>query len=91
MKSKVDIRAAKEDDVATIYDFIMQLAVFEKAPEKVLATPETLTRTLGLNGPSDTEITATTLKPGQFAKCMIADVDRKPAGFIVFFYNYSTV
>lgn len=94
MKAKVEVRAAVPQDVPTIHDFITQLAVFEKCPERVFATHETLARTLGLESiptTSDTDISATQFRPGQFAKCVIAHVDGKDAGFAIFFYNYSTV
>jgi hypothetical protein len=94
MKAKVEVRAAVPNDVPVIHDFITQLATFEKCAERVLATYETLAKTLGLESePTDLEIdiSATQLRPGQFAKCVIACVDRKEVGFAVFFYNYSTV
>jgi hypothetical protein len=92
--NNVDVRPARPDDVPTIHDFITQLAVFEKCPDRVLATHEAIARTLGLEAePSeeDTRIGATGFKPGQFAKCVIAYIDGEKAGFAVFFYNYSTV
>src|SRR5437762_10043526 len=91
MKIKVEIRAALPKDIPTILDLITQLADFEKCPERVLATHESLARTLGLESEGDNSISATQLLPGQFAKCVIAHVDGKEAGFVVFFYNYSTV
>jgi hypothetical protein len=92
MKTNVDVRPALPKDIPTILDFISQLALFEKCREKVLATHESLARTLGLESEEgDNSISATQLLPGQFAKCMIAYVDGKEAGFAVFFYNYSTV
>jgi hypothetical protein len=92
MKTKVEVQPASPKDVPAILDFITQLAVFEKCPEKVLATHESLARTLGLESEEgDKSISATQLLPGQFAKCVIAYIDGKEAGFAVFFYNYSTV
>ena len=91
---KVQVRAAVPKDIPVIHDFITQLAVFEKCPERVLATHETLTKTLGLESQpasADIDITATHLRPAQFAKCVIAEVDGKEVGIAVFFYNYSTV
>jgi GNAT superfamily N-acetyltransferase len=91
MKAIVDVRAAEVKDVPQILDFITQLAIFEKAEDRVLATQESLARTLGLESPNHSDITSTELKPGQFAKCVIAFVDGDAAGFAVFFYSYSTV
>src|ERR1700724_83318 len=88
------VRPAVPADVPTILAFITQLAVFEKCPEKVLATEDTLRKTLGLESeqsPSETDISSTALRDGQFAKCVIAQVDNQDAGVAVFFYNYSTV
>ena len=94
MKTKVDVRPAVRNDIPIILHFIQQLANFEKCPEQVLATNATLAKTLGLETDptaAEVSINATQLKPGQFAKCVIAQVDGKDAGFSVFFYNYSTV
>jgi hypothetical protein len=94
MKTKVGIRPAVPSDIPTILDFIQQLANFEKCPERVLATHATLAKTLGLETePTAAEVSldATQLRPGQFAKCVIAQVDGKDAGVAIFFYNYSTV
>jgi GNAT superfamily N-acetyltransferase len=91
MKANVEIRDAESKDVPTILSFITQLAIFEKEEDKVLATQEALTRTLGLETPTHSDITSTELKPGQFAKCVIAYVDSEAAGFTIFYYSYSTV
>ena len=88
------VRAAVPGDISTIHDFVTQLRSIEKCPERVLASHKTLAKTLGLESaptPSETNISATQLRPGQFAKCVIAHVDGKDAGFAIFFYNYSTV
>jgi len=60
----------------------------------VVATHESIAKTLGLESEPSAEqvaIASTRLGPGQFAKCVIADVDGQKVGFIVFFYCYSTV
>src|SRR5271155_1814075 len=93
-RTTVQISPARPKDVPIILEFIYQLAVFEKCPERVLATHETLAKTLGLEQEptaEETDISATQLKAGQFAKCVIAHVDGNPVGFSIFFYNYSTV
>src|SRR5271170_3103333 len=93
-RTKVEVSPARPKDVPTIHDFISQLAVFEKCPERVLATHETLSKTLGLEEEptaEETSISATQLKQGQFAKCVIAHAEGKAVGFSIFFYNYSTV
>ena len=59
-----------------------------------MATFATIAKTMGLESeptPQEISISATQFRPGQFAKCVIAYVDDKEAGFAVFFYDYSTV
>lgn len=70
------IRSASEADVGQILAFIRALAEFERAPDAVVATEEGLLR----DG----------FGPHPFYSCLIADYDGKPAGFALFFYNYST-
>jgi hypothetical protein len=93
MSTNVEIRTATAEDVPIIHDMIKQLADFQGNPEKVIATEEALARTLGLNSepPGQSDITSTLFKPGQFAKCIIAQVDGQAVGMAVFFYNYATV
>jgi hypothetical protein len=93
MRAQIEIRNARPKDVEIIHHFITQLAIFEKCPEQVKATNETIAKTMGLESEptEETGISATRLRAGQFAKCVIAYVDNKEAGFAVFFYDYSTV
>jgi GNAT superfamily N-acetyltransferase len=70
------IRSATAADVAQILAFIRALAAFERAPDAVVATEEGLLR----DG----------FGPNPFYSCLIADHDGQPAGFALFFYNYST-
>jgi len=94
MRVNVEIRPATPQDVPTILEFIKQLAGYENSKTKVKATHETLTKTLGLEtdpSPSETDISATQYRAGQFAKCVFAYVNDEKAGFAVFYYNYSTV
>jgi hypothetical protein len=98
MTTKVEVRAATGKDVPVIHDMIKQLADFQGNPEKFTATDEALARTLGIESDSlvDSDITPTVFKqrqfkPGQFAKCIIAEVDEQAVGVAVFFYNYATV
>jgi len=72
----VVIREADINDVDVIFDFINQLALYEKAPEEVIATPSTLKETLFNDTPQ--------------ANVLIAEIDKKPVGFAVYFYSYST-
>ena len=70
------IRSATAADVAQILAFIRALAVYERAPDAVSATEEGLLR----DG----------FGPNPFYTCLIAEHDGKPAGFALYFFNYST-
>lgn len=70
------IRAAGRSDVALILAFIRELAAYEKLSEEVVATEDTLAATLFGSHPA--------------AEVLIAEVDGRPAGFALFYSNYST-
>jgi len=70
------IRTATSADVPQILAFIRALAVYERAPDAVTATEAGLMR--GGFGPSP------------FYFCLIAEHDDHPAGFVLYFFNYST-
>ncbi len=70
------IRAAKESDVPMILDFIRQLADYERLSHAVAATEQALRETLFGARP--------------YAEVLVAHWDEEPAGFALFFHNYST-
>jgi GNAT superfamily N-acetyltransferase len=70
------IREATEADVPLILKFIHDLAEYERLADRVVATEEMLRRTL-FGSP-------------RFAEVLIAEEDSAPAGFALFFHNYST-
>ena len=70
------IRSATAADVGQILAFVRALAAFERAPDAVVATEEGLLR----DG----------FGPNPFYSCLMAEHDGQPAGFALFFYNYST-
>jgi GNAT superfamily N-acetyltransferase len=70
------IRPATRADVGTILAFIRALAVYEREPDAVSATEEDLLR----HGFGD--------QP--YYSCLIAEQDGVPAGFALYFYDYST-
>ena len=70
------IREATEADVPLILQFIRDLADYERLADRVVATEEMLRRTL-FGSP-------------RFAEVLIAEEDGAPAGFALFFHNYST-
>jgi GNAT superfamily N-acetyltransferase len=76
MANELYIRPATEADVPLILRFIRELAQYERLEHEVVATEESLRATL-FGGP-------------RFAEVLIAEVDGDPAGFALFFHNYST-
>lgn len=72
----ISIRKATEADVPQILAFIRALAVYEREPDAVTATEEGLLR----DG----------FGPNPIYFCLIADSDGQPAGFALYFFNYST-
>ena len=75
LNEKLKIRFAKEEDTGILLDFIKRLAVYEKRPESVKATNDDIRRTIFEK---------------KIAEAIIAEYERKPAGFAIFFYNFST-
>jgi GNAT superfamily N-acetyltransferase len=75
---RLSIRSATFSDVPQILSFIRGLAEYEKMLGQVEATEEKLRATL--------------FPPGgrPAAECVLAFEDEKPAGFALFFSNYST-
>jgi len=71
-----EIRAANESDVPQIHQFIRDLADYEKLAHVVVATDAQLRETLFGKTP--------------YAEVIIAEEDGTPAGFALFFHNYST-
>jgi GNAT superfamily N-acetyltransferase len=76
VKASPVIRAAVRSDVPLILAFIRELATYEKLAGEVVATEEGLAATL--------------FGPQPRAEVLIAEVDGAPAGFALFFHNYST-
>lgn len=72
----LSIRFAVQDDAATIHRLVVELAVYEREPDAVVATSDDFRRQLGESPP-----------PFQ---CLIAEVDGEPVGFALFFHNFST-
>lgn len=72
----VVLREATEEDVGTILGFIRELADYEKLSHEVVATEEKLKATLFGDNPG--------------AEVLLAEHDGTPAGFALFFPNYST-
>ena len=72
----MQIRLAVPNDVEDIHRLIFELAVFEKAPEQMVATIEQINESLFNQHP--------------VAFCHVAEVDGKIVGIALWFLNYST-
>jgi GNAT superfamily N-acetyltransferase len=72
----VEIRAATEDDVPLVLSFIRELAEYEKLSDEVVATEEVLRDSL--------------FGERTGAEVVICYHDGDPAGFALFFHNFST-
>lgn len=72
----ITIRRARPTDANAIYDMIYELAVYEKAPEEVVTTPD--------------EIKATLFGADSKTEALICEIDGNVAGYAVFFTSYST-
>lgn len=70
------VRAATADDVGTILGFVRDLAAFEREPDAVVATEQTLTEAL--------------FGPYPAAEAVIAEAGGAAVGFALFFHNFST-
>ena len=74
-KDGMTIRFAGEKDVTLILEFIRALAEYEHMLDQVEATEERLRESIFQR---------------KKAEVLLAEVDGKPAGFALFFHNYST-
>jgi GNAT superfamily N-acetyltransferase len=72
----VRIERATERDVPTILQMIRDLAVYERMSDQVVATEDGLRKAL-FDGTRDAEV-------------ILAFADDQPAGFALFFHNFST-
>jgi GNAT superfamily N-acetyltransferase len=74
--SPLSIRRATSADAALIHRLICALALYEREPDAVEVTPETLRSQLEQAPPP--------------FECLIAEWNGEPAGFALFFQTYST-
>jgi GNAT superfamily N-acetyltransferase len=72
----IEIRAATKADVPLLKEFVQALAAYEKLADTCFVTEEKLAATLFGERPA--------------AEALIANLDDAPAGFALFFHNYST-
>ncbi len=74
--NEILIRQALKEDVGLILSFIKELADYEKLSDAVTANEELLLKTL--------------FGEESVTKSLLAFYDNKPAGFAIYFYNFST-
>ena len=74
--SSIRIREADVEDVPSIMRFIKDIAEYERLSDEVVANEEIITASLFGESPA--------------ARVLLADVDGEPAGYAVFFFNFST-
>jgi len=73
----IAIRPARADDAALIFHFVRELAIYERALEQVTTSEAELREALfGADA--------------RGAHALICEVDGAPAGFALYFYNFST-
>lgn len=70
------IRSATPNDAAAIMQFIIDLAVYEKAVEEVVSTEQHILDTLFCETPQ--------------AFALIAEIDGQTVGYAIYFFSYST-
>jgi GNAT superfamily N-acetyltransferase len=74
--ARITIRPATEGDLALILGFIRELAVYERLEDQFVATEADLREAL--------------FGPRRYAEVIFACLDGAPAGFALFFHNFST-
>ncbi len=74
--SDIQIRKATAEDAPLIFQFIKELAVYEKMESDVVATVESITGSI--------------FSPESTTHSLICTVDGEPVGYAVYFFNYST-
>lgn len=74
--NELTIRPATVNDTATIMQFIIDLAVYEKEPDAVKTNETEIAQRLFCQSPK--------------VFCLIAEIDNTPVGLAIYFYNFST-
>ena len=76
MTDHIKLRPATAADADLLFHFITALAIYEKEPDAVKVTSAQLAEQLKSDSPP--------------FECILASLNRVPAGFALFFHNYST-
>jgi len=80
--TKLTIRQALPSDVAKIHELIVDLAIYEKEPDAVVASENDIHQALFCDSPRAFSLICEREKPGDTAPLTI--------GFAIYFYNFST-
>ncbi|MBW2456484.1 MAG: GNAT family N-acetyltransferase [Deltaproteobacteria bacterium] len=72
----IQLRSATPDDAEQIHRFVVALAEYEREPDAVRCTADELRSQLA--------------EPEPPFRCLLAELDGTPAGFALYFHNYST-
>ena len=71
----IKVRASKQGDEQSIYDLVKALAVYEKAPNEVINTPEQIAKDLFEN---------------EICYAYVAEINNLIIGFALYYVSYST-
>ena len=72
----VTVRDATPDDVELLHALVCELAEYEKLRDAVRATSDSMRAAL--------------FGPRPYCEALVGEIDGSPAGFALFFHNYST-
>ncbi|UUE96903.1 GNAT family N-acetyltransferase [Xanthomonas hortorum pv. pelargonii] len=75
-QAPLQIRSATLDDAALLHELVTALAVYEREPDAVKASPD--------------DLRASLFGDGATAHALICEQDGQALGFAVYFFNYST-
>ncbi|NWF51357.1 MAG: GNAT family N-acetyltransferase [Ignavibacteriaceae bacterium] len=73
---KIVIRDAEKNDIPVLFKLINELAEYEKLSSTVIANEEGLAKVM--------------FGENNFVQALIAEYEKNPVGFALFFHNYST-
>ncbi|PHH60017.1 hypothetical protein CDD81_2185 [Ophiocordyceps australis] len=96
MASNVVVRHACREDAPVILELIRALATYEKQPDAVEATVQSLLDTIAFAPSTDKSLSVTNpvtepISPSRPARCLLlCSPEGKAVGMALYFYNYST-
>jgi GNAT superfamily N-acetyltransferase len=87
---RIAIRSATPEDIPLIVSLIRELAVYERAPDQAVATPELIRQHLFGDSLAGHPHVNGAPRRGPVAECLIGEIEGKPEGLALFFHNFST-